>query len=90
MGGEVASVVGVDLQILGAEGGIDLLQRGEVELADHALVAVAERLVGGFGLRSQLAFVGHVFKVADAELCALAGQSVFLSREGCGGDWRSA
>src|ERR1035441_8124865 len=64
------SIVRVQLQKLCPQFGRDLFQACEIELADLALVAVAERAVLGGHSRAQQALAQNQLVVADAQSSA--------------------
>src|SRR5581483_12036767 len=65
------SVIGVKLKILLAQRRLDLLERGEIELADLPLVAVGQLVVFDRRTDAQLAAVQHRLKIADAKARAI-------------------
>src|SRR5260370_26478272 len=66
----MSSVVRVQLEKLLTQLRCDLLQAGEIEFADLALIGVAEAAVLRGSVGSQVALAEDIFKVADAQLRA--------------------
>src|ERR1035437_9224688 len=68
---QTRSVVGVQLIKTRPQFGCDLLQAGQVELADLALVAIAQAAILAGRCRTQQAFAEYQFEVADAQPSSL-------------------
>src|ERR1035437_5327442 len=77
---QTRSVVGVQLIKTRPQFGCDLLQAGQVKLANLALVAIAQAAILAGRCRTQQAFAEHQFEVADAQPGSLNRPQKLLGR----------